>query len=164
MGIFKNRKEKVSAGSVTGAELLALLAKSMDACDMKYRLDSAKNLIATVFQGDDLDINIAIHTFEDKPLVAFDCPLEVEVGEEHEYVILKRINELNSNMHFGEITLEDGRVWYRYHYSVLPKFDPDNFLSILRMVVNTIDDSDGDMEKLVKEGASFSKVPLGMYF
>jgi len=155
MGLFGKKEKKPTGDNFPkGAELLNTVAKALDGVNFQYEKNLEKRIIKVTVKGDDLPIPCFIHTYDDSARLAFDCPLDFTVPEGKESVILRKINDLNESIHYGCFTLVDGRVWYRYHAMPYGQFDEAEIIGLYKMVVDTVDEVDGDMASMMTRSSS----------
>lgn len=151
------KKDKTPTG-LSGKALFELIIAAMDKKQYKYRPNEEKLLISIKFTVDGISIGLIIRAFEDRPIIAFDCPFDFEIDENDDEAVeraLREINELNGTVDCGCFTLQNGRVWYLLHYKILDGISLEEILDLLQMSLNIVAEKTEELtEKLTKTESS----------
>ena len=119
-------------------------------CDV----DPFQRIVRAEVQGDDLPILI-IAKVEDG-YITFVCKLAFEATPDSYRDAVWSLNDLNDDLEFGAFILDAESGWLSFHYSVICG---DNRMSrgllaqIITMVVQTVDERDGDLKKVLEVSA-----------
>ena len=155
---FRKEKEAPVVPDMKGRELYGLVTSTLSTLNLAYEKDDSKLYAKVAFEGHGLNILAFVKADEERPLLAFDCPLEFEVPASETDTILRAINDVNKQIHFGAFTLEQGRVWYRYHMIVSGRISESYVAAVLKMVLDTVDENDDPMNDLIKTRSSNANV------
>jgi len=137
------------SSEMTPEKMYNLICSAFAHAGYKYETDPSNRIVKSVFQGDDLPICLVAKV--DQMSVALDCILAFET-EEPKYMELSwNLNLINNKSAFGSFRLdpEKGCVYYHYAY-VFAGAKPSErlMLSLVKMVVDTVDQHDGDLKKI----------------
>lgn len=127
----------------------ATMIKALDKAQLKYERHDDKRAVTFTMQGDDLPIATLMAV--DSSAITFRCMLAFEAPEERYPEVMFSLNAINDELKFGSFRLdtENGHVNFNYGY-IFADANPsgDLILSILKMVVDTVDAHDGDLKKI----------------
>lgn len=97
-------------------EICACITRFLDSDDWKYRLDTDKGVIKMGLNigGKMKHVDIVIDLRDDKYLIYYTCPLNVDKGERAEMRDL--LNRINFKLMFGSFEMDDrdGEILFRY--------------------------------------------------
>ena len=150
---FGKKSNKIEAPPIrkglSQPEMFALVRRTFDEAGWKYEAKTDKYAILTSFMGDDLPIAAMIRV--DEGSVHFSCLLDLEVPMDKYSEICWNLNEINANLKYGSFTLDsdDGKIMFNYGMVfVESNFSVDFIKALVRMVVNTVDEYDGELKKI----------------
>ncbi|MCQ2079841.1 MAG: YbjN domain-containing protein [archaeon] len=147
MALFKSTPKKVS--EPMGRELLDIVVRALDSQKIKYTVDTGKLTVKVIYTTETFDLNAFIHTYEDRSTLALDGPLDFTIPASARSRVLEKINDVNIKLHYGAFTLEDDKVWYRFHVFPTGVISVDELLGILKMFLKTIDSHDDDIHSVI---------------
>ena len=137
---------------------------AFDSAGVVYREDAVKREICCLFEGDDMPVKLSVSVSDDVPAIMFDCLLDFKAPGQSFGPVLEGLNTINSSLHFGAFILdpESGRLLYRYHFLMGGRLPPkDVILSVVKMVVDTVDANDGAIKALIPERTAFADPMFG---
>lgn len=118
----------------------------------QYEKNDEKSLVLISFSGDDLPINMAISVNESH--IGISCYLPFKAPEGAFKDVVWKLNEINQSLSFGAFSIDpsDGIIQFRYGY-IFTDADPSRelILSIVSMIVQTVDEHDGALQKIAPE-------------
>ena len=161
MALFKKNNEPGIENVLKGD---ALYDKIIDALkSQSYSYDEHKDnlFVQTGFRGDDLSITMFIKATDETGIVYFDCPLEFTVNESSKGKLHEAINEINNSINLGAFTIVKDRIWFRYHHAPFAKLQTQDVAFLINLVAKTVDDHDGDLNKLNTQRVAVSNVMYG---
>ena len=164
MGFFSSGASKPasSKGSSEG-EVRRTVKKVLDTSAVKYEVVD-DHVIRTGFMGDDLPIRMIITT-NDKRL-AFVCLLDLKAEKSSYPKVTWELNRINSNLAFGAFYLnpDDGNIFFEYAFPYATSPVTEEFVvTFTKLVVEVVDEHDGDLKKLAERKSSSSDPMIGRY-
>ncbi len=136
-------------------EMVRLVKSTFDKAKWEYSFKPENNLLISGFQGDDLPIHLAIAVNEIS--VHFICHLDFIAEPDKFKEVCWALNEINKGLSFGSFYLdpEDGQITFMYGMVfVESNYTEDTLAGIIKMIVETVDRHDGDLEKIAKKAPS----------
>lgn len=150
-----DKMETNSAGGSTQNQLFKTIKETLDEMEWSYDVDNSKYVIRTGMQGDDLSIPLLV-IVENNTLV-FLSPLNLEAKQENYKTVTWELNNINKGIKFGKFYLDgdNGRILYQFSFpyveaAVSKKF----FATFLKIVLETVDEHDGDLKKIAEKTSS----------
>ena len=140
---------------VSQGHMFELMKRTFDESEWKYSAKPEDFAILTSFMGNDLPINIIISVREQSFHIT--CLLDVEAPIDKYSEICWNLNEINHNLAFGSFNLdsENGKMLFEYGMVfVESNMSTDLLREIIRMIVNTVDEHDGDLKKITERPSS----------
>ena len=163
----KDKKGKIETNAVGGStqsQLFKTIRETLDEMDWGYDVDESKYVIRTGMKGDDLSIPLLI-IVENNTLV-FLSPLNLEAKEENYKTVTWELNNINKGIKFGKFFLDgdNGRIFYQFSFpyieaAVSKKF----FATFLQIVLETVDEHDGDLKKIAEKSTSTASAADYLY-
>ena len=149
------------------AEMLKLVKSTFDMAKWKYDFKPEDNVLLTSFMGDDLPIRMMVLVKELS--VQFVCQLDFMAEPGKFKDVCCALNEINKTLSYGMFYLETdedngGNLYYEYGLIYVDSnFDESTLASIIKMVVQTVDKHDGDLQKIATKGSSFKDLDNNMF-
>ena len=134
------------------AEMTNLIKSAFESAGWDYTFKTESNTIVSGFMGDDLPIHIGIIVREIS--LHFVCPLDFVAEPDKFKEVCWALNEINKGLMFGAFYLnsEDGQISFEYGLPfVETNFSKETLASIIKLIVETVDKHDGDLEKIAKK-------------
>ena len=104
--------------------------------------------------GDDLPINLAIKIHDIS--LHFICNLDFIAEPDRFREVCWALNDINKKLMFGAFYLdpEDGQITFEYGMPFLEtNFSEITLAALIKMMVETVDRHDGDLQKIAKKAA-----------
>ncbi len=125
------------------------LIKAFRSQGFTFEQDDEEHHIRISFPGDDLNIHMFIRVYDLH--IGFICYLPFKADEDKYKDVAWRLNEINLSLSFGAFGIDptDGIIQFEYGY-IFSDANPSEelMLSIVVMVVQTVDKYDGELEKI----------------
>ncbi len=136
----------------SGQKIFRRVCKALTAKDLEYAEDEENLQIRIKFEGDDLPIDLQVSVNEESTTIDFLCKLAFEASATTYSEVLAGLNRINGELRFGAFVLIPDTGWLTYRYAyIYADADPtaDLILSLISMVVTTVDERDTELKKLI---------------
>jgi hypothetical protein len=140
------------AKAKNGKDVFRTVCKAFDFKDIKCKADETALQIYSVFNGDDLPISLIITIDDASSSVDFRCKLAFEAPMSSYNDVLTQLNMLNNSLRFGSFMLDPESGWLLFKYGYIyinARPSEELVLSLVSMVVQTVDEHDGDLKRII---------------
>lgn len=137
---------------------------TFDKAGWQYTFKPDEDVILSGFMGDDLPINFALIIRDIS--MHFVCRLAFEAEPDKFKEVCWALNDINKTLIFGAFYLdsEDGEITFEWGMPFLETdFSEETIGSLIKMIVETVDKHDGDLEKIAKKVSPKSDVANPMF-
>lgn len=141
-----------SKSRMTQVDALILIKNSLEAQKLEYKVDEKTRAFYTKFQGDDLPIAVSIVT--DEISICFVMHLDLCATPDNYNNVAWSLNCINKKLCFGSFKLdpEDGTITFEYGLPfVESNYSIEFFVSLTKLLVNTVDEFDGELKKIAEK-------------
>ena len=153
--MFGRKKDKTVSSDATlkgnQKDITKVILTTFDKAGWKYDYDAEKSVVISGFMGDDLPILTTL-TVSDR-VISFRCPLQLKAAPENYDKVVNALNDINFKLLMGAFYLDKNAGFILYEYGFPynnSKLSEGFFLAILKMVIDTVDDHDGDLKGLAE--------------
>ncbi|MBO5547247.1 MAG: YbjN domain-containing protein [Candidatus Methanomethylophilaceae archaeon] len=158
---FGKKNETKKYGLTGDDDVITTIRKALESNDMKYQYSDDYKMFTVPIQGDDLPI--MMNMVVQDAAIHFVCPLALKAEPNNFEKVAWELNGINKTLPFGAFFLDpdEGLISFEYGYIfVETKMSQEFVLSMMKHMVKTVDQHDGDLKKLAEE---VSKIPDAMY-
>ena len=151
MGLFGKKDKGDDAVLTTKKDAISMIGKYLKDVEVEYEYNEEHSTFVMGTMGDDLPILTTL-TVSDR-VISFRCPLQLKAAPENYDKVVNALNDINFNLLMGAFYLDKNAGFILYEYGFPynnSKLSEGFFLAILKMVIDTVDDHDGDLKGLAE--------------
>ncbi len=151
MGLFGKKDKGDDTVLTTKKDAISMITKYLKDVEVEYEYNEEHSTFVMGTMGDDLPILTTL-TVSDR-VISFRCPLQLKAAPENYDKVVNALNDINFKLLMGAFYLDKNAGFILYEYGFPynnSKLSEGFFLAILKMVIDTVDDHDGDLKGLAE--------------
>ncbi len=151
MGLFGKKDKGDDTVLTTKKDAIGMISKYLKDVEVEYEYNEEHSTFVMGTMGDDLPILTTL-TVSDR-VISFRCPLQLKAAPENYDKVVNALNDINFKLLMGAFYLDKNAGFILYEYGFPynnSKLSEGFFLAILKMVIDTVDDHDGDLKGLAE--------------
>ncbi len=151
MGLFGKKDKGDDTVLTTKKDAIGMISKYLKDVEVEYEYNEEHSTFVMGTMGDDLPILTTL-TVSDR-VISFRCPLQLKAAPENYDKVVNALNDINFKLLMGAFYLDKNAGFILYEYGFPynnSKLSEGFFLAILKMVIDTVDEHDGDLKGLAE--------------